>query len=86
MAVRLERVGVREFREGIARFLDSSVPVAITRHGQTVGYYVPASGEADALELLALRRAVDQLEALLTEHGVDQDEVVREFRVRRAGQ
>jgi hypothetical protein len=82
MAGRLVRVGVREFREGLAKYLDSPTPVAVTRHGQTVGYYIPARGQLDEQELLALRRAVEHLEALLTEHGISVDEVVREFRSR----
>lgn len=84
MAGQLIRVGVREFREGLAEYLDGPGPIAITRHGQTVGYYVPARGSVDEHELLALKKAVTQLETLLTEHGISEDEVVREFRARRA--
>ena len=83
MTTRLIRVGVREFREDLAGYLDSPVPVAITRHGQTVGYYIPARGKADEQELLALKRAVEQLEALLAEHGISEEEVMSEFRARR---
>lgn len=83
MTGRLIRVGVREFREGLAQYLDSPTPVAVTRHGQTVGYYIPARGHLDEQEVLALRWAVEQLEALLAEHGTSADEVVREFRARR---
>ena len=37
------RVGIREFRDKLASFLlESDTPVAITRHGDTVGYYIPA--------------------------------------------
>jgi antitoxin (DNA-binding transcriptional repressor) of toxin-antitoxin stability system len=81
---RLVRVGVREFREDLAQYLDSSVPIAITRHGQTIGYFVPARPKASEQELLALRQAVTQLEAMLAEHGISEDDVVREFRARRA--
>jgi len=35
------KVGVREFRERIAKFLESENPVAVTRHGETVGVYIP---------------------------------------------
>jgi hypothetical protein len=34
------KVGVREFREQIARFLESDTPVAVTRRGETLGVYV----------------------------------------------
>ena len=37
------KVGIREFRDKLASYLlESDVPVAITRHGDTVGYYIPA--------------------------------------------
>ena len=35
------KVGVREFRERIASFLESDTPVAVTRRGETLGVYVP---------------------------------------------
>ncbi len=78
----LIHVGVREFREALAEYLDAASPVAITRHGQTVGYYVPAHGNGDERELAALKQAVGQLESLLAQHGISEDEVVREFRAR----
>jgi len=84
MAGRLIRVGVREFRKDLTEYLASPTPVAVTRHGQTVGYYIPARGDVDEQELLGLKRAVEQLAALLAEHGISEDEVVREFRARRA--
>ncbi|MBI2887096.1 MAG: type II toxin-antitoxin system Phd/YefM family antitoxin [Chloroflexi bacterium] len=84
MAGQLIHVGAREFREDLAEYLDAPGPVAITRHGQTVGYYIPARRKENEQELAALREAVSQLEGLLTEHGITEDEVVREFRTRRA--
>ncbi|GEM_PF-389487 len=82
MAERMIHVGMREFREDMAQYLDSPVPVAITRHGQTVGYYVPTRGKVDEEELRALKRAVEQLATLLADHGVSEDEVVSSFRFR----
>jgi hypothetical protein len=33
-------VGIREFRENLAEYLlESNAPVAITRHGDTIGFY-----------------------------------------------
>lgn len=83
MRGQLTRVGVREFREDLAGYLESSSPVAITRHGRTVGYYIPAGLQTDEEEVLALKRAVEQIEALLAEHGISEEEIVREFRTRR---
>ena len=84
MADRLIHVGIREFREDMAQYLDSPVPVAITRHGRTVGYYVPARGKVDEEELRGLKRAVEQLATLLADQGISEEEVVSAFRARRA--
>jgi hypothetical protein len=48
-----------------------------------VGYFIPARGRPDEQESLALRQAVEQLEALLTERGISEEEVAREFRAER---
>lgn len=41
------RVGIRDFRENLATYLlESDSPVAITRHGDTVGYFIPARRSA----------------------------------------
>jgi len=84
VAEQLIHVGMREFREDMARYLDSPAPVAITRHGRTVGYYVPAHGKMGEEELRALKRAVEHLATLLADRGVSEDEVVSVFRARRA--
>ena len=37
-----ERVGIREFRQNIAKYvLESDAPVVLTRHGDEVGYFIP---------------------------------------------
>src|SRR5271169_4914398 len=37
-----QSVGIREFRDNLATYLlESDGPVAITRHGDTIGYYLP---------------------------------------------
>ena len=54
------KVGVREFREQIARYLESDTPVAVTRRGETLGIYVPTPRKhaktADLSELKGCRR------------------------------
>lgn len=42
------KAGIREFRADLAEYIASGIPVALTRHGQTVGYFIPAQGQADA--------------------------------------
>jgi hypothetical protein len=73
------KVGVREFRERIASFLESDKPVAVTRHGETVGVYVPTRRKRpQEADLTELRAAADRLAELLT--GDDEEEIVAEFK------
>lgn len=73
------KVGVREFREQIARFLESDTPVAVTRRGETLGIYVPTPRKqvksADAGELKA---AADRLAEVLADTG--EEEIVSDFK------
>ena len=73
------KVGVREFREQMARYLESDSPVAVTRHGETLGVYVPTPRKhAKPADLSELRAAADRLAEALS--GVDEEEFVAEFK------
>ena len=74
------RVGIREFREKLSSYLESSTPVAITRHGETVGFYIPARRKQKEADLEALRRAGEQLDALITAAGANEEEMVPDFK------
>ena len=76
------KVGIREFRSGLAEFIASETTVAITRHGQTVGYFIPAHGQAEA-DIAALKRASAELDRLLGAHAVDPEAIAVEFKVAR---
>jgi antitoxin (DNA-binding transcriptional repressor) of toxin-antitoxin stability system len=75
-----QKVGIREFRERLASFLETSGPLAITRHGETVGYYIPARPSRKTADLEALRTASRQLDALMAASGAIEDELVNEFK------
>jgi UDP-N-acetyl-D-mannosaminuronate dehydrogenase len=79
------KVGVREFREQIASFLESETPVAVTRRGETLGIYVPTPRKrTKSADLSELKAAADRLAAALAE--VDEEEFVTEFKqLRRRG-
>ena len=74
-----QKVGIREFRERLATFLEASAPVVITWHGETVGYYIPARPGRNAAHLAALRKAAAHLDALLAASGATEEELVQEF-------
>jgi hypothetical protein len=80
------KVGVREFRERIATFLESDTPVAVTRRGETLGVYVPTRrrGRRMTADLSELKAAADRLAEALSD--VDEEELVSEFKqLRRRG-
>lgn len=76
------KVGIREFRAGLADFVDADSPVAVTRHGQTVGYFIPVKQDR-AADAAALRAAGEKLDALLQLTEADVDGMVEEFKTLR---
>jgi antitoxin (DNA-binding transcriptional repressor) of toxin-antitoxin stability system len=78
-----ERVGIREFREKLSGYLESSTPVAITRHGETIGFYVPTRRLPNEADLEALQRAGERLSALIAASGTSEEELVNEFKALR---
>jgi antitoxin (DNA-binding transcriptional repressor) of toxin-antitoxin stability system len=74
------KVGIREFRENLAGYLESTTPVAITRHGSTIGIYVPTRPKPSQADLEALRVAGEQMQALIAAAGTSEDELVADFK------
>lgn len=73
------RVGVREFREQITRYLASDSPVAVTRHGETLGVFVPTPRKPlQTADREALKAAASHLADALA--GVDEDEISADFK------
>ena len=76
------KFGIREFRSGLSEYIASETPVAVTRHGQTVGYFIPTHGKAEA-DIAALKKAAAELDRLLAAHAVDIDAVAIDFKAAR---
>jgi len=74
------KVGIREFRENLASYLESDKPVAITRHGATIGIYVPTKPKPSQADLEALRIAGEKMQKLLAAAATNEDEIVSDFR------
>jgi antitoxin (DNA-binding transcriptional repressor) of toxin-antitoxin stability system len=76
------KVGIREFRSDLAEYIASSKPVAVTRHGQTVGYFIPTQGQVEA-DIVALKKASKALDKLLVAQRVDVESVASDFKTAR---
>ena len=63
----IPKVSIGKLRSNLANYLNGNKPIAIVRHGQTIGYYVPATVDESAVERESLRQAVSQLDGLLQE-------------------
>ena len=74
------KIGIREFRENLAAFLESKTPVAITRHGATIGIYVPTKPAPSQADLDALRVAGAKMQELVAAAGASVDDLVHDFK------
>ena len=78
-------VGIPEFREHLTEYLlQSQGPVAITNHGNTIGYYIPARRKRTEAERAAFDEAAVRLDEMLAASGVTEDELVEDFKQLRA--
>ncbi|MGC4001124.1 MAG: hypothetical protein QM767_28170 [Anaeromyxobacter sp.] len=78
------KIGIREFRENLSTYLESKTPVAITRHGTTIGVYVPTKPSPTQEDVEAFRTAGEKMRQLLKAAGASEDEIVADFRRERA--
>ena len=75
------KVGIREFREKLASYLlQTDETVAVTRHGDVVGYYIPARRNRTEAEKQALKEAASRLQQEMKAAGVTEDEIVEDFK------
>ncbi|PYV97226.1 MAG: prevent-host-death protein [Acidobacteria bacterium] len=80
------KVGIREFREKLATYLlETEQAVAITRHGDTVGYYIPARRRRSDAERAALKEAASRLQDALAAEGISEEEIIKDFKRWRRG-
>jgi antitoxin (DNA-binding transcriptional repressor) of toxin-antitoxin stability system len=77
------KVGIREFREKLSSYLESKTPVAITRHGATIGIYVPTKPKSRQADLEALRAAGEKMQDLIAAAGTTEDELMADFKTLR---
>lgn len=74
------RIGIRELRDKLASYMESTVPIEVTRHGQTVGFYIPVPKRPGQAEREALLEAGRRMQAELARLGVTEEELVADFK------
>jgi PHD/YefM family antitoxin component YafN of YafNO toxin-antitoxin module len=82
-----QKIGIREFRDKLASYLlESEAPLAITRHGDTVGYFIPARRKRSEAERAGLKEASARWQEVLDSEGISEEEVAADFKRWRAKQ
>lgn len=76
----IEKVGFQEFRSNIGKYIDSAEPIEVSRHGQTVGYFVPVRKKSEKADLEAFMTAARKVEALLSDREIEEEELMQEFK------
>jgi len=71
-------VGIRQFREDLASYVDSHTPVQVTRHGQVIGVFVPTD-RARPFDREGYLAATSALQADLAAKGIDPEDLIKEF-------
>jgi antitoxin (DNA-binding transcriptional repressor) of toxin-antitoxin stability system len=74
------KIGIREFREKLSDYLESGTPLAITRHGETLGFYIPTKKRSRKAELDAMRAAAKDLDEMIASWGAGEDELMEEYK------
>ena len=74
------KIGIQKFRENLSSYLESKTPVAITRHGATIGIYVPTRPKPNQADLEALRVAGEKMQELIAAAGTTEEELMEDFK------
>ena len=74
------RVGIRELRAKLASHLESATPIEVTRHGRTIGLYVPLPQEAEMDQRDRLLAAGRLMQAELERAGLTEEELSADFK------
>ena len=74
------KIGMREFRENLAGYLAAGTPLAIMRHGETLGFYIPAQKRDRKAQIEAMRAAAKELDTMIASWGASEDELMAEYR------
>ncbi len=79
---KLKNVGVREFRDHATTYLSGSDPVAVNKHGQVIGFYIPVERDHEQVKQ-AIENLGRTVEKILEETGMTEEELAQLFDLRR---
>ena len=71
---KLKNVGVREFRDHATSYLSGSDPIAVSKHGRVIGFYLPVERDEDEIPR-AVAKLGATVEQVLEESGLSEEEL-----------
>ncbi len=74
---KVKAVGVKEFRDNLAEHLLADTPIAVTKHGLTVGYYIPTHHPVTSDDKRSLKEVTERLSQLLEAQGLEPETLIR---------
>lgn len=80
---KLKSVGVREFRSNASAYLSGSEPIAVSRHGKVIGFYIPLERDENEVQR-AVAKLGSAVEKVLAESGMTEEELAQLFDLRRS--
>jgi antitoxin (DNA-binding transcriptional repressor) of toxin-antitoxin stability system len=78
-----QKIGIREFRAHLSEVIAADRPMAVTRHGQTVGVFIPTRPPVTDEVLARLQVAAAAFAQQMAEAGVAEETLVAEFKAAR---
>jgi hypothetical protein len=85
MRIEMKNVGVREFRDRATTYLSGADTVAVSKHGQVIGFYIPIERNEDQARLAVVQLG-EAVERVLEETGMSEDDLSRLLDLRRPPQ
>lgn len=71
----MKRVGVREFRDHATRYLAGDEVLAVERHGEPIGFYIPTGKSKAKSFAQALERLEQTVRRVAAETGLSEEEL-----------
>jgi hypothetical protein len=75
----MKRIGVREFRDHATKYLAGDEVLAVERHGEPIGFYVPTGKSRQENFAEALERLEQTVQRVLAETGMSEEQLGRLF-------
>lgn len=81
----MKNVGVREFRDRATTYLSGTDTVAVSKHGQVIGFYIPIERSEDQARLAVVQLG-EAVERVLEETRMSENDLSRLLDLRRPPQ